>query len=410
MLFSPSRILIPQNTDLSRWSVIACDQFSSEREYWTNADEIVGGEPSTLRLILPEVYLHDGDTEQRTAAIGRTAQEYLTSDVFAEYADSFVFVERTLTGEKLPDGSFAPGKIRRGIVGALDLERYDPYGNPEGIRATEETVPERLPPRRRARRASCIESPHIMALLDDANGTVIEPINPETLEVLYDFDLMQGAGHITGYRITGDEARRVSEAVEALDGIMIGDGNHSLAAAKLAWEDLRETLSPAERETHPARFALAELMNVYDPAIEFFAIHRIVFGVAPQSFIDGLINAVGGDGSYVVQYLSNGIACEFHAKNAPIGEIIAAVQDYIDTADKSGVDYIHGNDVLASLAEQSPSSVGILLPSMEKSDLFGTVRARGTFPRKSFSIGHADDKRFYLECRDLKWPDASARQ
>ncbi|MDR0906874.1 MAG: DUF1015 domain-containing protein [Oscillospiraceae bacterium] len=391
MLFNPTEILLPQGVDLQKWSVVACDQFSSEREYWDGVRARVGGAPSALNIILPEAYLNDAELDRREAEVGKTAEKYLQSGIFTAYPDAFIYVERTLRG----------GTVRRGIVGAVDLDSYDYSGKPAPIRASEQTVPSRLPPRARARRGSPLETPHIMLLIDDAAKRIIEPLQGEVLQRLYDFELMENGGRLRGCLIDGARARELAKLIAGLPGgILVGDGNHSLAAAKTVWEDVKPTLTAAERANHPARFALAELNNVYDDAIEFHAIHRVLFGVDAAKFTGGLAAAASGDGDYVIKCVADGFGREFYAKNAPIGEIIADIQAYIDRLGVE-VDYIHGRDAFKSLST-APGNVGVYLPTMDKADLFRTVDTRGVFPRKSFSIGEAWDKRFYLECRKIK--------
>ncbi|MDR1065275.1 MAG: DUF1015 domain-containing protein [Oscillospiraceae bacterium] len=411
-IFRPADILLPSNINLQNWAVIACDQYSSEREYWTRADLLIGSSPSTLRMMIPEAYLTAPNLAARERAAGLAADAYLESGIFREYPNCFVYVERTLRD----------GRVRRGLVGALDLEAYDYSGAGSPIRATEETVPERLPPRARARKSSPLELTHIMAFIDDEAKAIIEPLADSELPRLYDFKLMENSGSLRGFLVGSVPAREISDAVSALPGgIKIGDGNHSLAAAKLLWEEIKPTLSERERETCPARFALAELCNVYGDAIDFHPIHRAVFGVKTERFIDGLAAAISGNGRHTIKCLAAEIDAthvqrisekELRAGDMPIGELIAAVQRYIDdyfrgVRKRSGfsVDYIHGEKSLRSVAA-APDCVGIELPAMEKAELFRALRGGGdgdsVLPRKSFSIGEAWDKRFYMECRRIK--------
>ncbi len=395
MIFSPTDILIPNVPDLTKWSVIACDQFSSERAYWERVDRTVGDSPSALRMIVPEAYLDDEGIEEYTLGVGRVAEEYLNRGLFTERQNCFVYTLRTLRD----------GRIRRGLVGALNLDHYDFTGAQSKISATEETVPSRLPTRSKARLGSPLEIPHIMALIDDRARTCVERLGQMKLPTLYDFELMEDSGRLTGYLVEGQLAESVAASVARVSGgIKIGDGNHSLAAAKASWEAIKRAVPKQLQKSHRARFALAELCNVYDPAIDFHAIHRVVFGTDPERFISGLISAASGDGSYVIKYVTQGGGGEFRAKNAPIGDIIGDIQKYIDArCGETGctVDYIHGEEPLLKLSN-APGNVGILLPGMDKGDLFRTVKQRGVFPRKSFSIGEAWDKRFYMECRKIK--------
>ena len=399
-IFTPADILLPKDIAVENWSVIACDQFSSERDYWERVREKAGGMPSTLNLIIPEAYLGEADEEKETEKIRATMAGYLDGGIFNEVRDSFIYVERTQTD----------GQIRRGIVGALDLEAYDFSGNQAAVRASEDTVLERLPARMKIRRAARLELPHIMAFIDDRDRTVIEPLSElsGSLPVLYDSDLMEGGGHIKGMQVSGAGADRVTGAMRALreknDMLMvIGDGNHSLAAAKVCWDELKNSLGAAERETHPRRRALLEINNVYDPAISFEAIHRVVFDVEPEEFVKAFANAAPNGSDYILRWVSNGKSGDIGVSAGCIGDMLSLVQAFIEKyASRTGsrVDYIHGEDSVRRLAREN-RCLGLLLPAMDKSELFATVAARGIFPKKSFSVGHARDKRYYLECRAI---------
>ena len=397
--FYPADILIPASADMTKWSVVACDQFSSDRDYWERVKAFVGGAPSTLKLIVPEAYLEDGDTEARAAAIAREMDEYLSSDLFRTLDSSYVYVERTLES----------GAVRRGLVGVLDLEKYDyAPGSRTAIRASEGTIVSRLPARIKVRRGAKLELPHIMALINDRIKTVIEPLAGEKLPLLYDFDLMEGGGHIRGFQVTGAAAERTAAALmrlaEASDvQVIMGDGNHSLAAAKGFWDEIKGSLPDGERETHPARFALVELNNVYDPAIEFEAIHRAVFGVDAAAFADALAALDSQSGQWPVRCRTAAGDRELRVEADTIGGLIGKVQEFIDgylEANGGAVDYIHGEAEVLALGERD-NAAGIVLPAMGKSDFFATVESGGAFPRKSFSIGHAREKRYYLECRRI---------
>ena len=396
-IFKPADILLPDVSDMRAWSVIACDQFSSDRGYWDRVAACVGDAPSTLRMILPEAYLGDGTHEHFAREISLAMRNYLEEGIFREYKDSLVYVERKLSN----------GRARRGIVGAIDLDNYDYSPNSRApIRASEMTVPDRLPPRVAARASASLELPHVIALIDDAEMSVIEPLEgrKNSFEKLYDFDLIESGGHIIGWRVTGGEAERVSALVNGLRArgaaaMIIGDGNHSLAAAKTHWNELKRN----GRKDSSARYALVELNNVYDSAVEFKAIHRVVFGVDADSFVREMERAIGGTGRHSVEWRSSGTGGEFSVAASHIGDAIGAVQSFIDKiSEKTGcrVDYIHGAGALESLSS-ARDSVGIILPAMDKSDFFSTVLSRGIFPRKSFSIGEARDKRYYLECRKI---------
>jgi len=400
-IFSPTNILIPESVSLESWAVIACDQFSSERAYWERVRKNAGDKPSTLNMIIPEAYLEDIDEEKEIGKISSYMDEYLKSNIFREYKDSFIYVERTQ-----PDG-----RVRKGIVGAVDLEEYDFTGVSAAIRASEGTVLDRLPPRIRIRRAALLELPHIITFIDDKEATVIEPIAEiaDGLPLAYDFDLMEGGGHIKGRVITGDDAENIMKAMQNLHErnemlMIMGDGNHSLAAAKVYWDELKKDLSDDEKETHPARRALVELNNVYDPAISFEAIHRVLFNIDADKFISDFKNAMPQGTDYTILWSMTDKTGEIGIKADCIGDMLTLMQDFIDkyiSGTDTVVDYIHGDESTKKLSE-SERCVGLILPAMDKSDFFETVEKSGVFPRKSFSVGHAEDKRYYLECKIIR--------
>jgi len=398
--FLPADILLPKK-DPETWAVIACDQFSSERDYWDRVAEKVGKNPSTLHMIVPEVYLEGISMEEASLSRNQKMEEYLNGDVFREVKNSFIYVEREITG----------GIIRRGLVGKIDLEAYDYLpGTAPAARASEKTVVDRLPPRIRVRQGAGLEMPHVLVLIDDEKETVIEPLTKikDSLETVYDFDLMEDGGKIRGYRLSGEQAEKVIAAIDTLGSrdvqFVIGDGNHSLAAAKDCWRELKKTLSEGEILTHPARFALVELCNVYDEGIVFEPIHRIVFDCDPEKVLDELRREAGSDDGRDLEVIVNGKKDILRAKNESLGALIAAVQKVLDRIHNAGegvVDYIHDEKALLKLSEKK-NSLAVFLPKMDKSDLFATVEKSGVFPKKSFSIGHARDKRYYLECRKIK--------
>ncbi|MDR0862231.1 MAG: DUF1015 domain-containing protein [Oscillospiraceae bacterium] len=395
MILKTTDILLPQGVDFTKWAVIACDQFSSDRAYWARVEASVGAAPSTLRLILPEAYLGDRADEDFAADIATNANAYLDGDVFDTLAGAMVYVEREISD----------GRVRRGLIAALDLEEYDwTAGSQTRVRASEQTVPERLPPRVTARRANPLELPHIMTLIDDKARAVIEPFAAlrDTLPKLYDCPLTEGGGRVRGYLVSGELAERAAQAVEALPGdikVIIGDGNHSLAAAKALWNEVRGALSPSEREKHPARFALVEVNNVYDDAIDFHAIHRVAFDTDVAAFTAGLESALAGGGGYTVRIVTASGESELATSYERIGGLIEAVQSYFD-ASGARIDYVHDDEAARALTTDA-GTVAVMLPDMGKSDFFETVTERGVFPRKSFSIGHARDKRYYVECRRI---------
>lgn len=417
-IFKPADILIPTKTDLSKWSVVACDQYTSQPDYWEKASLLAGDSPSTLNLIFPEVYLNDGDDDKRIENINKTMSAYLSDNIFTEFKDSFILVERTQSN----------GKIRKGIIGCMDLEEYDfSKGSKSKIRATEGTILSRIPPRQKIRRNAPLEFPHILMLIDDRNKTVIEPVsdNKNSLEKLYDFDLMQGGGHICGYLVNDNMKNNILSALDVLNDkdafnkkygtqdeevllYAAGDGNHSLATAKACWEELKKTLSPKEQLSHPARFALVELNNIHDDALEFEPIQRVVFGVDPENvmkcmfdYYDASFQDNGGQeirytymGNEGVVYIKNGTS------NLPVGTLQKFLDDYIE---KYGgeIDYIHGDDVVRKLTA-TENTIGFMVDKMEKNDLFTTVIKDGALPRKTFSMGEACDKRFYLEGKRIR--------
>ena len=407
-VFKPADILIPQ-TDMHAWSVVACDQFTSEPEYWEKVYETVGDKPSSLRLILPEAELGVKDPEAESDRINKTMAEYLNGGVFKEYKNSYVCVERRLEG----------GMLRRGIVGAFDLEAYDwADGTHTPIRATEHTVEDRLPPRVKVREKALLEMPHIMIFVDDPDDAVLSAA--EKGEKLYDFELMQRGGHISGWRVKDNTAlenavEKLSDAREltkkygtAADPMIfaMGDGNHSLAAAKKHWENVKSQLPESEWESCPARYALAELVNIHDDAISFEPIHKVIFDTLPESFIiEAKSFFAGRTGEVRDITLITGEKTEtISVSGLTIGELIGSCEDFCKgfIARHGGrIDYIHGDNECITMSKRK-NCAGILLPRMEKSELFKSVMSSGPFPKKSFSIGHGNDKRYYLECRRIK--------
>ena len=398
-VFNKSDIMIPKNADFTKWSVVACDQYTSQPEYWQSVAEEVGDAPSTLNLVYPEVFLSEGDA--RIEKINSAMTEYTEKGIFNTYKNCFIYIERTLSG----------GRVRKGVVGSVDLEDYDFHkGVKCPIRATEGTVLERIPPRVKIRENAPLELPHVMLLVDDKEKTLIEKINKG--EKVYDFELMQNGGHLAGWLIEGKEAdallARVEEfAQNAPDGLVfaVGDGNHSLATAKTCWENLKPTLSAEERETHPARFCLIELENIHDEVLEFEPIHRVVFNVDDKNkFIKELIEALGctnlNNGGEKIIITKDGEELPLYIGKPTSPIAVGTVQKYLDEIGAE-VDYIHGDDVTAELSKKE-GTVGILLPKPEKSSLFETVIKDGALPRKTFSMGDANEKRFYMEAKKIK--------
>lgn len=405
LFFTPTDILLPERADMHRWSVIACDQFTSDAAYWRAVQDTVGDAPSTLRLMLPEFYLGKCDEAAATRAIQQTMHAYLEGGVFRTVPHSLVLVQRTLPG----------GAVRCGIVGALDLESYD-YA-PDSvtpIRATEGTVASRLPARVRIRAAAALEMPHIMVFYTDPEDAICREAEALAGDTLYDFDLMAGGGHICGRRIAGDAADRLAAALCATgvgtDGahpmrFAIADGNHSLAAARQCWLEKKKTLTPEQAAVDPARYALVELVNLHSPAVTFEPIHRVLFETDAAHWLDaaeGALAAADGHG-YAVTLLAGAQRRDIFARGSSLGETIAALDAFCASymqAHGGRIDYIHGDDEAVDLAA-GDGCCGILMPRMEKEELFTSVLRSGPFPKKSFSIGLGADKRYYLECRKL---------
>lgn len=417
--FKPADILLPKGCDLNKWSVVACDQYTSQPEYWARVGQWVGNEPSALHLILPESCLEGPNVDQDIAEINLTMARYLKDGRFNTYPDSIFYVERKLDN----------GKVRRGLIGMVDLEQYDyEPGSPAQIRATEGTVLSRIPPRVAVRKNAPIELPHIMLLTDDPERTVIEPLAGQTgdMEVVYDFELMERGGHITGWKLGEGQMVQVASALTALADpaafnarygtkdmpvllFAVGDGNHSLATAKESYERQKKLTAPEQWANIPARFALVELGNLHDESLEFEPIHRVVFDVEPEHLLAGLTAAYpgahyGAGEGHVLEYVYAGgegcITVPAPEAQLPVGTLQAFLDDYLK---KNGgrIDYIHGDDVTRDLALQ-PKSIGFLLPAMGKDELFPTVIHDGVLPRKTFSMGEAHDKRFYLEARKIR--------
>lgn len=393
-VFTPADILLPRVDDMTKWSCIACDQFTAEPEYWREAERIVGSEPSTLRLMLPEAWLGVRDSAAETRKIYAAMKDYVNRGIFRTVEQSFVYVERTLPS----------GAVRRGLVGKLDLECYDwAPGSATPVRATEGTVESRLPARVEVRRGATLEMPHIMVFIDDPENAVIP--SAAGGEVLYDFELMLGGGHIRGSRVTGEAAERLTAALEAPEGSVrfaMGDGNHSLAAAKRCWEQIKRNLPESELETHPARYALAEIVNIHDEAVTFEPIHRVLLETVPRGFIEEAAARLPRGKGQAVTLLAGRREMEIET-GMPLGALVALVDELLgDWRREHGgePDYIHGDEEARALGGR-PSSVGVLLPRLEKAELFPYITEHGPYPKKSFSIGHARDKRYYLECRAI---------
>lgn len=397
-------ILIPDVKEPEKWAVVSCDQFTSQRDYWTQLKEYVGEAPSALNLIFPEVYLEDADVADRILTINATMRAYLQNGVFKTLKDSFVLVKR--------DTCY--GLSRLGLIVAIDLEDYSySYPTEMPLRATEGVVLDRIPPRLKIRKDAPIELPHILVVMDDRQKSVIEPLweKRDSLEKLYDFDLNMKGGHLTGYAVKASEVMDklsvYENNVKGLYGIetdftfAVGDGNHSLATAQAHWNEVKKTLTDDERENHPARYALCELENLHDDGIVFEPIHRFIFGADESDFVAYMSGELKGSGKlklftsameYVISANSNSAEC--------IAEIQAAVDKYISSHKGVTVDYIHGTEHLEKIASEN-EGVAIFMPCIQKEDLFGYVAAHGNLCRKAFSMGEAEEKRYYYEAHKI---------
>ena len=416
--FSAADILLPdfEKTEGNRWSVVACDQFTSERAYWEKAEALVGDSPSTLRLILPEAYL--SETATRVPAINETMRAYLDG-VLASHPDSMIYLERVQSD----------GTVRRGIVGKVDLEMYDYHkGSQSAIRATEGTVLERIPPRVAVRRGAVLELPHVMLLIDDPKRTVIEPIATRAgeLSTAYDFDLMLGGGHVCGKWLDREAMAGLESALTALVApdqlaerygdaslapllFAVGDGNHSLASAKEAYNEVKVQIGEEAAKNHPSRYALVEIVNLHDAALTFQPIYRVVFGIDPQALLSELRayaeSLTGGMNPQRVDYIGQGIdgtvIFDHPVKQLTVGTLQDFLDGYVKAHPEAEVDYIHGESSVRALSDR-PDAIGFFFDGMGKDQLFRTVIYDGALPRKTFSMGHAEDKRYYLEARVIR--------
>lgn len=434
----PSVLLPRPGVDLQRWAVIACDQYTSEPDYWDEVAKLTAGHPSTLELIFPEVYLEEADSTGRIAAINQAMARYLADGTLPPQPAGFVLLDRKT--------AHAPS--RKGLMVALDLEHYDYRpGATSLIRATEGTILDRLPPRIKVREAASIELPHIMVLIDDPGKTVIEPLFAQQRELLYDTELMQGGGHLRGWRV--DDAPSLQQIANHLAQLIepaafnarygvsdqapvlyaMGDGNHSFATAKAIWERLKSAADPALIMDHPARYALVELVNLHDPGLEFEAIHRVLFGAdlepltkAMSAFFQqqgarlqrlDLADPAEREtaqresetaGNHVIPFVAGGHCGLFIIEQPAFQLTVASLQSFLDSylqqQPSVKIDYIHGDEAVANLGGRS-GNIGFTLPALSKHELFKTIILDGALPRKTFSMGEADEKRFYLECRRI---------
>ena len=414
--FKRANILIPKNIDMEKWSVVACDQYTSEPEYWEEVEEIADNNPSTLRLILPEIFLEEENIENRISKINDTMQQYLDNDLFCEYKDTMIYLERTQND----------GRIREGLIGMIDLEDYSyEEGSESLIRATEKTVIERIPPRLSVRKNASLELPHIIVLIDDEERHIIESLKNEVTDkdIVYDFELMQKGGRVKGYKLNNAIINRLEgKMIKFMDkdyfeskynvkdkGILmfaIGDGNHSLATAKTNFENLKKTMKEDEYLNHPSRYALVEIMNIHSSSLEFEPIHRVIFDTDVKKLINNLYNYydINEDGiGQSFEIVTKDIHKKLYISNPKSNIAVGSIQLFLDDYLKENIgktDYIHGDET-AKIMSMKDGNVGILFESIDKKDLFKTIILDGTLPRKTFSMGHSYDKRYYLEARKI---------
>lgn len=398
-IFQGADILLPKK-DFEKWAVVACDQYTSEPEYWDKVEQIVGDCPSALHIMLPEIHLEKEGLDGRIDAINRNMEKYVSDGTLAEYKDAMMYVERTQ----------CDGSVRHGVVGTISLADYDYHKNSKAlVRATEQTVVERIPPRIHIRRDACLEMPHVLLLIDDPAASIIEPLKnkKDCLQTAYDFDLMQGGGNIKGYFLDEATKEQISNALDALvaqseDKMLfaVGDGNHSLATAKEC---------SAINQSEKAKRAMVEIVNIHDDAIQFEPIYRVLFNVDPDDLLDAFVETLGGEYegedaqefAFVTKDITRIVSVKPTA-NLPVGTLQPFLDDYLLTHLEAKIDYIHGEAVVHDLCMTNDTTCGFIFKGMEKSDLFPAVKEDGSLPRKTFSMGHACDKRFYLEARKIK--------
>lgn len=394
-------ILIPKKgTDLFKYACVACDQFTGDKEYWQEVDTLSKNAFSTYNLTFPEIYLGK-DNDSRIASINATMAEYLEKDLFDEVKSSVIYIERTLNN----------GKVRKGLVLACDLESYEyKKGTQSLIRPTEGTIEDRLPPRVKIRENAPLELPHIMLLINDEKKEMIEGIKAEDISLLYETDLMQSGGSIKGYKLSDKKAQEIIDNLPNVDckkgdnviRIAVGDGNHSLATAKKCWENIKISLTEEEKINHPARFALCEVVNLHSDALEFEPIHRILYNVDIDKFLK-VLEAQKDEKGQKITVITKKITKDFYILPSHC-LTVGSIQNIIDAylAENGGeVDYIHEPEQIEKNAMQD-NAIGILIPGLDKCDLFPAVLENGALPRKTFSMGMGIDKRYYFEARKIK--------
>ncbi len=388
----PANILLPK-AGFDKWAVIACDQYTSDKKYWQEVEERVGDAPSALCLVLPEIYL--SETEKRVDEINATMNKYLSEGAFNNISDSMVYIEREITG----------GAVRKGILGLIDLSEYEyESGKKSLIRATEQTVAERIPPRVKIRKDAPLEFPHVLLFIDDPTDSVIGAVSDKKSELtkLYDFDLMQNGGHIEGYKLETEEHSRINEKLGALinEGLLfaVGDGNHSLATAKEC------SKLNANKQ---AQYALVEVVNIHNPAIEFEPIYRVLFGVSKNeivSYLEKQNSTQAGENNHKFTVIDMDGETELSlipTSKLPVGTLQGYLDEFLKEHPEVEIDYIHGTEATRQLCK-AEKTVGFIFDGMKKDELFDAVIQDGSLPRKTFSMGHADDKRFYIEGRKIK--------
>ncbi len=395
--FHGGDILLPQKISMKKWACVACDQYSSQPEYWNTVEDFVGSEPSTLHLIVPEAFLKLGEEADRISQIHAEMQKYLNQNLFRTFRRSFIYIERTMEN----------GTVRQGLIGQIDLEDYD-FDPQSGalIRATEETVRERIPTRMQLLEGAPLEFSHVLLLCDDQKNVIMSAAHAAIGEKVYDFDLMQGGGHITGHLISGLGVSVVNAAVseyiamQTRDNMafVVGDGNHSLASAKAVWEQYKTNLTPTQRLEHPSRYALVELENIHDPSITFSPIHRVLRNANVERFMECIQNIAVADGYPIVVVTAEQEQTFYlDSEKSPLAlNILQPVLDAFQKETQCSMDYIHGEDVVRQLSSER-DCVGLILPGMDKCALFPGVLHGGVLPRKTFSMGSAREKRYYLE-------------
>jgi hypothetical protein len=428
IIIKPEILLPKSNIDLHKWAVIACDQYTSELNYWKKVTEIVSDEPSTLNVILPEVYLNSSDCDNKIINIKKNMFSYINKDIFQTF-NNMIYVERTIND-----------KIRKGVMLCLDLEQYDYSVNSKSlIRATEGTIVDRIPPRLKIRNGAVLEIPHIMVLIDDPDKTIIENLSNKRLNEIYDFDLMLNGGNLKGFQMDLDSENLFLDGVSNLTNkqaymkkydvdeneeillFAVGDGNHSLATAKALWEKIK---IEDKVENHPARYALVEVVNLHDDSLVFHPIHRVIFEFN-KNIIDEAKLFFKSDISYEecnideMKFKVNNQKSDVHIIGVVSGQQcgilkivnslstipVATIQPFLDKyvqGNAKEIDYVHGDDVVINLGKVH-SNIGIFLPKISKFNFFNTVIKDGSFPRKTFSIGEAHEKRYYMECRRISY-------